>query len=182
MAKPSKLLLIAVLFLLTARSAFAEYCLNVHIWRLQDLTDEMRKEVIKTVEREKDNGVFREDFSTKHGKELRQGADGVRQDASCEDIKSKKFDYEKDVNTGKWSRDTETTTVFVSFRTGLFSKETVVEAQTVSGIARFYFDKPYQIRIRFKNQKEFISPVQGYIKLESGGWLDDVVSVHGLKN
>jgi hypothetical protein len=166
---------------LATQSAFADYCLKVNIWKLPNLPEEMQRNILRTIENEKKQGFAHEDFSRKHGKELRLGADGPRPNIPCDDIVSGKYNDSKGINTGKWARDLNPTTVTVTYHTGIFKKETVT-AVTESGIARFYFKEPYKLEVRFENQDQFLSPVQEYILLQISEWKgDDVVSVHGVK-
>ncbi len=171
-----------VIGIMVTQPAFAEYCLKVNIWKLSNLPEEMQKNILQTIENEKKQGFAHEDFSRKHGKELRLGADGQRPNIPCDDIKSGKYDDAKGINTGKWSRDLTPIKVTVTYFTGLFSKETVT-AETVSGIARFYFKEPYRLEVRLENQDTCLSPVQKYVALQSSEWRrDDVVSVHAVCN
>ncbi len=177
-----KYVFVLIIGVLTTQSAFADYCLKVNIWSLPDLPEEMQKNILQTIENEKKQGFAHEDFSTKHGKELRLGADGPRPNIPCNDIMSGKYDDAQGINTGKWSRDLTPTTVTVTYYTGIFKKETVT-AVAVSGIARFYFKEPYRLEVRFENQDKFLSPVQKFVALQEAAWkVDNVISVHGIKN
>lgn len=177
-----KYVFVLIVGVLTTQSAFAEYCLKVNIWKLSNLPEEMQKSILQTIENEKKQGFAHESFSRKHGKELRLGADGPRPNIPCDDIKSGKYNDAQGINTGKWSRDLAPVKVTVTYFTGLFTKETVT-AETVSGIARFYFKEPYRLEVRLENQDKCLSPVQGFVAFQVFEWRgDDVVSVHAACN
>lgn len=160
------------------------YLIKVHTWSLEKLPFSAQDRIRKTIEQEKVTGPFHEDFSSKHGRELRTGADTIRTPVQCEEIRNKEDEDRKFLNIGSWTRDLIKRRVTVTYYPP-FSAAKTVEAETVNGVAYIYLDGAYNARVSIDAPKgEFLSPVQGYVSVKAVELLNDrehVLSVHAIK-
>jgi hypothetical protein len=127
-------------------------------------------------------GSFREDFSTKHGRELRLLADGAMPSSTCTQDSLGQDVSAGSVNTGTIKRYTTPIKVQVTYYEGV-SKRTL-EATTKDGIAYFSFRSPNTLRIWLVlegRSEKLLSPTAGFIGFQRVNWKqDDVWSVHAL--
>ena len=172
----------ALLFVVTnqasANSSDNCFLFKVNVWSLEKLPPELVERLKVTIADGQDRSIYAK-LPRKHGKELREGADGTLPNISCDDIRSGKADDTSKTNTGKWSRYTEPVTVTITYKDGLFAEKITAEEKTVNGVARFYIPCACYVEARVEapaDGKKVLSPVHDFINFEAKEWGKDTVN------
>lgn len=148
------------------------YLLKVNFWEVKDMPTEIQQAIEKETY---------QNLINKYGVFLRSSADS--QSSSCIITRDKGIDDQTGINTGSLKRSSKKIIVAIKYH-----PDKAAIANTVGGIAKFYFTDSSRIEIRVIDlESKIVSPKLGYLTFNANEWRKDptgsaingyVMSVH----
>jgi hypothetical protein len=148
------------------------YLLKVNFWEIEDMPTEIQQAIEKETY---------QNLVNTYGRFLRSSADS--QSSSCITTRDRGVDDQTGINTGSLKRSSKKIAVAIKYH-----PNRAAIANTVGGIAKFYFTDSNSIEIRAIDlESKIVSPKLGYITFNANEWRKDptgsvingyVMSVH----